>query len=75
MMPLVWFLKSPAFHGYLKENCAAFIQEFFTLGKTEFLVLMMPLPVYRLAEPLQGEPFFTAEQIKDIIAYCNQQMD
>lgn len=72
MTPLVWFLKSAAFHSYLKENCARFLQDFFMPGKSEFLVLMMPLPFYRLAEPLQGEPFFTKEQIKDIVSYCNR---
>lgn len=72
MSPLVQFINYPAFHEYLKQNEPQWKQDFFDLEKTEFLVLMLPLPFYRVSEPLQGEPFFTAEKISEIIELCNQ---
>ena len=38
------------------------------------LVLMLPLPFYRLTEPLQGEPMFTMEEIPEILRCCNEYM-
>ncbi len=72
MTPLVQFVKCPAFHEYLKMHAPEWLQNFFDLSKTDFLVLMLPLPFYRLAEPLQGEPMFTKKQILEIIKWCNQ---
>lgn len=72
MTPLVQFVKCPAFHEYLKMNAPEWLQNFFDMNKTDFLVLMLPLPFYRLSEPLQGEPMFTKKQILEIIKWCNQ---
>lgn len=74
MTPLVRFVNCPAFHEYLKANKPVGLQDFFNLEKTDFLVLMLPLPIYRLAEPLQGEPMFTETQIAEMIACCNEYM-
>ena len=74
MTPLVRFVNCPAFHEYLKANKPVGLQDFFNLDKTDFLVLMLPLPIYRLAEPLQGEPMFTETQIAEMIACCNKYM-
>lgn len=72
MSPLVHFLNCPAFHEYLKEHEPEWKQNFFTLGKTDFLVLMLPLPFYRMAEDLQGDAMFRKDQIGEIIECCNQ---
>ncbi len=72
MTPLVQFVKCPAFHTYLKEHAPEWLQHFFDLRKTDFLVLMLPLPFYRLSEPLQGDPMFTKTQILEIIKQCNE---
>lgn len=72
MTPLVHFVNCPAFHGYLKEHKPEWMQQFFDLGKTDFLVLMLPLPFYRLSEPIQGEPMFEKGQIQEIIDCCNE---
>lgn len=74
MSPLAWFLECPAFHTYLEVHEPVWKQEFFTLGKTDFLVLMLPLPFYRMAEALQGEALFTKAQIGEIIECCNRYM-
>lgn len=74
MTPLVQFVNCPAFHEYLRANKPAGLQDFFNLEKTDFLVLMLPLPIYRLAEPLQGEAMFTEAQIAEMIACCNEYM-
>lgn len=74
MSPLAWFLKCPAFHEYLRKHEPEWKQDFFTLGKTDFLVLMLPLPFYRMAEALQGDALFNREQIKEIIDACNNYM-
>lgn len=74
MSPLAWFLNCPAFYEYLKENEPEWKQEFFSPDKTAFVVLMLPLPFYRLSEPLQGDAFFSMEQIREIVACCNQYM-
>ena len=44
------------------------------MEKTDFLALILPLPFYRMAEPLQGEALLTADQVKEIINYCNDYM-
>lgn len=72
MTPLVQFVNCPAFHAYLKEHKPEWMQDFFDLKKTDFLVLMLPLPFYRLAGPLQGEPMFTTDEIEEILDFCNQ---
>lgn len=72
MTPLVQFVRCPAFHSYLGEHAPEWLQDFFDLGKTDYLVLMLPLPFYRLSEPLQGEPMFTKTQILEIIKCCNE---
>lgn len=72
MTPLVQFLKCPAFHAYLGEHMPKWLQDFFDISKTDYLMLMLPLPFYRLAEPLQGEPMFTKAQILEIIKQCNE---
>lgn len=74
MTPLVQFIKCPAFHEYLRQNLPEGVQNFFDLNKTSYLVLMFPLPFYRMAEPLQGEAMFTEAQIQEIIACCNEYM-
>lgn len=74
MSPLAWFLNCPAFYEYLKENEPEWKQEFFSPDKTAFVVLMLPLPFYRLSEPLRGDAFFSMEQIREIVACCNQYM-
>ncbi len=53
MTPLVQFVRCPAFHSYLGEHVPKWLQDFFDLSKTDYLVLMLPLPFYRLSEPLQ----------------------
>ncbi|MCI9441752.1 MAG: hypothetical protein HFH15_11080 [Ruminococcus sp.] len=72
MTPLVQFVRCPAFHSYLGEHVPKWLQDFFDLSKTDYLVLMLPLPFYRLSEPLQGEPMFTKTQILEIIKCCNE---
>lgn len=72
MTPLVQFVKCPAFHTYLKNHSPEWLQNFFDLSKTDFLVLMLPLPFYRLSEPVQGEPMFSKAQILEIIDCCNE---
>lgn len=72
MTPLVQYMKCPAFQEYLKCNCQNWMQDFFDSEKSNFLVLMFPLPIYRLTEPLQREPMFQEKQMKEIIKLCNQ---
>ena len=72
MSPLVWFVRCPAFHDYLKKHVETWLQDFFTLEKTEFLTLMLPLPFYRMSEPLQGEPMLSEQQVQEIIDCCNR---
>ena len=74
MSPLVWFVHCPAFHEYLKARVETWKQDFFVMEKTDFLALILPLPFYRMAEPLQGEAVLTADQVKEIINYCNDYM-
>ncbi len=74
MSPLVWFVHCPAFHEYLKARVETWKQDFFVMEKTDFLALILPLPFYRMAEPLQGEALLTADQVKEIINYCNDYM-
>ncbi|MCR5605488.1 MAG: glycoside hydrolase family 3 C-terminal domain-containing protein [Treponema sp.] len=71
MTPLVKFLENPAFQNYLKEKKNEWLQNFFNLEKTDFLVLMLPLPFHRLAEKSQGEAMFTEKEIEEIIEACN----
>ena len=75
MTPLAHFVNCPAFHDYLKMHKPEWMQQFFDLSKTDFLVLMLPLPFYRLAEPIQGDPMFAAAEIQDIIDYCNKYIE
>lgn len=75
MSPLVWFVHCPAFHEYLKAHMETWKQDFFVMEKTDFLALILPLPFYRMAEPLQGEALMTKEQVQEIIAYCNAYME
>lgn len=75
MSPLVWFVHCPAFHEYLKAHMETWKQNFFVMEKTDFLALILPLPFYRMAEPLQGEALLTKEQVRDIIDYCNAYME
>ncbi len=72
MTPLAHYVNCPAFHAYLNEHKPEWMQQFFELSKTDFLVLMLPLPFYRLSEPIQGNPMFGKEEIQDIINYCNE---
>lgn len=72
MTPLVHFVNCPAFHEYLKVQKPEWMQQFFDLSRTDYLVLMLPLPFYRLCEPLQGEPMFEREEIQGIIDCCNE---
>ncbi len=74
MTPLVQFVNCPAFYEYLKAHKPEWMQQFFDLSKTDYLVLMLPLPFYRLSEPIQGEPMFTGAQIREIVACCNEYM-
>ncbi len=74
MTPLVQFVKCPAFHEYLSKNKPEWMCDFFDLSKTDFLVLMLPLPFFRLTEPLQGEPMFTMDEIPEILRCCNEYM-
>ena len=69
--PLVQFVKCAAFHEYLKEHKAEWLQHFFCLEETDFLVFMLPLPFYRLSERVQGEPMFTSEEIDEVVSFCN----
>ena len=71
MSPLVWFVQCPAFHEYLKAHVETWKQDFFVMEKTDFLALILPLPFYRMAEPLQGEALLSKEQVQEIIAHCN----
>lgn len=75
MTPLAHFVNCPAFHDYLKGHKPEWMQQFFDLSKTDFLVLMLPLPFYRLAEPIQGDPMFAAAEIQDMINYCNEYIE
>ncbi len=75
MSPLVWFVHCPAFHEYLKAHVETWKQDFFVMEKTDFLALILPLPFYRMAEPLQGEALLTESQVKEIIDYCNDYMN
>lgn len=72
MTPLVQFVSCEAFHEYLRQNKPEWMQNFFDLGKTDFLVLMLPLPFFRLSQPVQGPPMFTLAEIQEIIDYCNE---
>ena len=72
MSPLVKFVKCPAFHDYLKAHKPEWMQHFFNLAETDFLVLMLPLPFHRLSERVQGEPMFTKDEIDEIIRLCNK---
>lgn len=74
MTPLVQFINCPAFYEYLKAHKPEWMQQFFDLSKTDYLVLMLPLPFYRLSEPIQGEPMFTKSQIREIVGCCNKYM-
>ncbi len=71
MTPLAHFINCPAFHDYIKEHMPDWMATFFDLGKSDILVLMLPLPFYRLSEPIQGDPMFTKAQIQEIIDDCN----
>ncbi len=74
MTPLVQFIKCPAFYEYLKNYKPEWMLDFFNLDKSSFLILMFPLPIYRMAEPLQGEPMFTDAQVLEVINHCNEYM-
>lgn len=65
MSSLVWFVHCPAFHEYLKAYMETWKQDFFVMEKTDFLALILPLPFYRMAEPLQGEALMTKEQVPE----------
>ncbi len=72
MTPLAHFVNCPAFHEYLRRCKPEWMQQFFDLSRTDFLVLMLPLPFYRLSEPIQGEPMFEKREIQEIIDCCNE---
>lgn len=71
MTALVWFEQSGKFRRILKEHFSQEINDFFDQKKNEWCVLLYPLPIYRLAEPLLGNSLLSEEEIQFIIEKMN----
>ncbi len=72
MTPLVWYVNSPKFQKLVKEKFPPQFQFFVDRQKNSTCPLIVPLPFYKLAEPLQeGAQSLTKEAVDEIIRYMN----
>lgn len=74
MTPLVWFIKNPRFFEILSEEFPAEKADIFDVTKSEFTILLYPLPFFKLKEPIMEQPIFTEEEINHIIRRMNERM-
>lgn len=75
---LEWFVKDPEFHRYLeKKGYSDEFRTFFDSKQNELLILMYPLPIYRLTEPIPDgkDAMFTEKALRELIYFLNKKKE
>ena len=72
MTPLVWFVQSEKYHRILVEDFSPEVDEKMRQETFEWCCLCLPLPFYKITEPLLGEPVMTRTQMKRVLKKMNE---
>lgn len=72
MTPLIWFELNDKFYKILEANFPRDVNLKFYQESFDWNTLCLPIPFYRLAEPLLGDPFFSMKEVDFIIERMNE---